>query len=93
VRKELAALTRADRRAGADAGEWAQAVDEFYADHAAFVAQTLRLPLEVAEGYVVQQSYIAHLGLPALVAYEATALRVLTWLALEQRTPEGDDNV
>ena len=86
-------MTRTERRAGAAAGEWSRAVDEFYAEHAAFVAQTLRLPLEFAEGYVAQQRHIAHLGLPALQAYEATALRVLTWLALEQRTPEGDDNV
>jgi HK97 family phage portal protein len=93
VRKEIAALTRAGRRAGDDAGEWTRAVDEFYADHAAFVAQSLRLPLEIAESHVAQQRETAYLGLPALLATEAESVRVLIELALSAAAPEGDDNV
>ena len=93
VRKELAALTRTERRAGAAAGEWSRAVDEFYAEHAAFVAQSLRLPLEFAEGYVAQQRGKAYLGLPALLITEDNSIQVLIELAQTAPAREGDDNV
>ena len=48
VRKEVAALGKAAKRSG----EWAQAVSEFYADHAEFVAQTLGIDPTTAANYV-----------------------------------------
>lgn len=48
VRKEVAALTKVAKRGG----DWAQAVNEFYADHADFVAQTLGIAPDAAQAYV-----------------------------------------
>lgn len=52
VRKELAALGRASRQANGDRAAWAQAVFDFYSDHAAFVAQAMRIPLATATAFV-----------------------------------------
>lgn len=60
VRKEVAALGKAAKRLAGegitiDQAAWAQAVDDFYADHADYVAQTLRIPDDQAALYVAWQ--------------------------------------
>jgi len=55
VRKEQAALERASRHCKQDSADWAQAVDEFYADHASYVAAALAIPAATAELYVTGQ--------------------------------------
>ncbi len=55
VRKEIAALGKAARRCADDPEGWRQSVEEFYADHAGLVAQTLRVRLADAEAYVAEQ--------------------------------------
>lgn len=54
LRKEVAALNKAAKRNG-DEDAWAAAVDAFYADHAAYVAQTMGISLEQAAIYVAWQ--------------------------------------
>jgi HK97 family phage portal protein len=55
VRKEIAAMSRAAKRCGEDRGAWAAAVQEFYATHGRFVAETLHIPVLSAECYVIAQ--------------------------------------
>jgi hypothetical protein len=52
VRKEIAAMSKAAGRAGEDLATWQAAVTGFYEDHAGHVAQTMRIPLELAGRYV-----------------------------------------
>jgi HK97 family phage portal protein len=54
VRKEMKALGAAAKRANGTE-EWAQAVNEFYATHAAYVAESLAIPEATAELYATQQ--------------------------------------
>lgn len=51
VRKEVAAIGKAAQRHD-DYGAWYEAVEDFYQGHAEFVAQTMRIPLEMAAYYV-----------------------------------------
>ena len=52
ARKEAAAMSRAARR-GSD---WAQAVTEFYGEHAPYLAQILAVPVSSAEIYAAAQA-------------------------------------
>lgn len=88
VRKELAALTKAARRAGEDFETFEREVREFYSDHAEFVAQTLRMPLDLAQGYVDQQREVAlRFGMPAVTMDEVTTVGRLCELA--RNPPDG----
>lgn len=51
VRKEIAAMSKAWVRSCGDRTAFATAVLDFYEDHAAFVAQSMRMPLEKAVEY------------------------------------------
>lgn len=78
VRKEKAAITRIYER-GADVET---AVSEFYTNHTALVAQSLRIPLQVAADYCqAQRSAVATYGLTAL-ADETAITAALANLAL-----------
>lgn len=71
VRKEIMALTKAVRRCGDDYDAFAAEVREFYGTHAQFVAQTLRMPFEPAQGYVDRQLEAAlGFGVPAMMLDE-----------------------
>jgi phosphoribulokinase len=84
VRKELAALTRAARRAGDDFEAFEADVNEFYATHAEFAAQALRMPVSTARMYVQAQRALAlRFGTPAVTLDEAAAVSVLMALAME----------
>lgn len=82
VRKEIAALTKAARRAGDDYEVFEREVREFYADHAPYVSQSLRMPLQVAEDYVVAQlAAVLGFGVPALMMEEDALVALLCELA------------
>lgn len=51
VRKEIAAVNKAASRFPGDREGWATAVIDFYNDHAPFVAQSMRVSLDVATAY------------------------------------------
>ena len=51
VRKEMAAMSKAESRAGGDREAWGTAVIDFYGDHALFTAQTMRISLSDAVSY------------------------------------------
>jgi HK97 family phage portal protein len=88
IRKEIAALGKACKRCGNDAEAWAEAVREFYADHAPFVAQTLRIGLDAAQRYVdEQQAALIERGAAAMEDWETTRAADLIALAM------GGDNV
>lgn len=55
IRKEVAAMSKLARRTAGDPDAWRQGVAEFYMDHAAFVAETLRINKAQAEAYCTQQ--------------------------------------
>lgn len=81
VRKEIAALSRAAKRAGSD---WPAVVDEFYADHATFVAQTLSISADMAERYVAEQvAELTARGPEALADWESRRVADLVALVLE----------
>lgn len=56
VRKEIAAIGKAEARADGDAAAFKAAVFEFFAEHADFVSQTMQIPAEIAERYCVFQT-------------------------------------
>ena len=54
VRRERVAVEKLAKKHAADVSGWQSSLREFYADHAAFVAQTMRVSIEVARGYAAQ---------------------------------------
>jgi HK97 family phage portal protein len=67
ARREVAALTRAARRTGVDEAAWQAEVAQFYGEHAAFVAETMRLSRQDARGYTAGQGdYLRDMGPTAL---------------------------
>lgn len=87
VRKEIARLTYLAKRT--DAEGFSAAATEFYAEHAPFVADTLRLEPSLAQQYCADQlaDLLEH-GLGAMDSWEATRIDELTnhALATEERT-------
>lgn len=81
LRKEAAALNRAVKR-GAD---FAQAVADFYSEHAAFVAETLCIaPVQAANYVDDQRQLLLTQGPDALVDWETRRAGVLAELVLEE---------
>jgi HK97 family phage portal protein len=71
VRKEIAALTKAATRC-ASPEAWQQAVEQFYAEHADFIAQTLHVPKSEAQSYARQVAdLVAQKGAAVLESWEA----------------------
>lgn len=84
VRKEIAALTTAARRAGEDFAAFEAGVRKFYSDHATFVAQSLKMPISIAEEYVASQQEGALLyGVPSLTMDESATVAMLCQFAME----------
>lgn len=74
VRKELAALGRLAKRTEGDAASWQAAVTEFYANHAVWVVEVLRMPMAVAQDYCRAQEALALAGYDELVAMQQAAI-------------------
>lgn len=51
LRRERAAVERIATKNASDPDGWKTGLQEFYAEHAGFVAQTMRLPMSIARGY------------------------------------------
>jgi HK97 family phage portal protein len=54
VRRERAAVTKLGVKHASDVDGWKKGLRDFYADHAAFVAQTMRISMDIARGYAGQ---------------------------------------
>lgn len=88
LRKELAALGKAWKRCGEQIGPaWEAEVRAFYADHAAFVAQVMRMPMDEAQGYAQTQAQAALLFGPVGVGKDAECC---VELLCEMATGVGD---
>jgi hypothetical protein len=85
IRREIAALTKVAQRTADDASAWRAEVAAFYADHAAFVASALRVPLASAERYVGEQrAALERYGARAMVDWETCRVTDLVALAMGQ---------
>lgn len=71
LRRERAAVEKMAVRFASDVDGWRQGLREFYADHADFVAQQMRLPLALARGYAAQHGSEFEACGVAVVAGEA----------------------
>lgn len=81
VRKEIAAIRRAAKH-----GDFMPRVNEFYSTHAEFVAQSLRISLDVAEQYVAGQiEEIILAGVEGVDDWETRRVADLVNLALESK--------
>lgn len=88
IRKEMAAMSRAWKRCDGDSAVWDQAREDFYADHAAFVAQTLRIGQAAAEHYCAEQLVeLDRYGLLAMEDWEIRRVEDLVTLALGVEKP------
>ena len=54
LRRERAAVEKLAKKHAADVEGWQSGLKDFYADHAGFVAQTMRLPIDQARDYAAQ---------------------------------------
>ncbi len=84
VRKEVAAMTRAARRAEGDPAAWEAAVKEFYADHAEFVAQAMQISLSLAQAYChTQEALLLDRGISVVSNWETQRAGELAALVME----------
>ena len=84
IRKEIAALSKAERK-----GALLETAETFYADHAEFVAQTIHIPVELADRYVAEQ--IAEMKLKKAASWsdwESRRVADLVALAMHPEHPE-----
>lgn len=84
VRRETAALGRVAQRGPLSPDAWAEAVGDFYAEHAPFVAEALHLDRVAVGGYIRKQvDTLIAAGPEAATNWEAERVEYLTTLALE----------
>lgn len=86
VRRERVAVEKLARKHADDPAAWRQGLQAFYADHAGFISDTLRIDPRVAQGYAAQHgSAFEARGLPIIEGeagaawerYEADSLAAL----------------
>lgn len=58
LRRERAAVEKMAKKHASDVEGWQAGLREFYEDHAAFVAQTMRMPIERARDYAAQHGSV-----------------------------------
>jgi HK97 family phage portal protein len=84
VRRETAALGRVAQRGPLSPEAWAEAVGDFYAEHAPFVAEALHIDAAAVGGYIRKQiDTLIAAGPGAAMDWEAERVEYLTTLALE----------
>jgi HK97 family phage portal protein len=84
VRRETAALGRVAQRGPVSSEAWAEAVGDFYTEHAPFVADALHLDAAAVRGYIRKQiDTLISAGPEAATNWEAERVEYLTALALE----------
>lgn len=85
VRKEIAAMTRAAQRAP-DSNAFAAAVEEFYIDHVAHVAQTMRISIDAAYAYAAKnREALLGQGVSVMSDWETRRVNELAALAVRSR--------
>ncbi len=90
LRRERAAVEKLAKKHASDVEGWKAGLRDFYADHAAFVAQTMRMPIALARGYAGQHGSafeaqgIVLIDGEAGQAWEATEADELAALALAE---------
>lgn len=83
VRKEVAAMTRAAKRSD-DRGAWASAVNEFFSNHAEFVAQTMCIPSDLAASFAARgRQELLITGPTAMDGWENKRVARLATMAME----------
>lgn len=90
VRKEIAAITKAYGRLKRHS-DWAAVVQEFYGDHALFVAQTLRIDVEIARRYVTEQMAELQNGPEVMADWETRRVVDLVALVLGESNRAAAD--
>lgn len=85
IRKEVAAVTRLRAKTEGDDAAWAAGLEEFYADHASWVADTMRIPIHEARRYVAEQlATLRADGPDAMADWETTRASALADLSAGQ---------
>jgi HK97 family phage portal protein len=83
VRKERAAVEKLAKQYADDPDGWEQGLRAFYADHAGFISETLRVPYDTAREYCGRQGCaLLKAGVSALDALDFRATEDLAVLAL-----------
>lgn len=78
IRKETVALSKAAKRCASDTEAWRTAIDEFYVEHAGYVAQTLRVDAKLAAWYCGEQRVLLlEHGVAAMEDWEARRIEDL----------------
>lgn len=89
LRRERAAVEKLAKRFASDVDGWKTGLRDFFADHAQFVAQTMRLHPDIARGYAAQHGSEFEAKGVVLIDGEAGAVwerfeaDELAWLALD----------
>lgn len=84
VRKEVAQLTTNAKRFSNDGDGWSKWLVSFYGDHAAFVAETLQIPIAVAREYAGRQGLaVQQGGIDVCRDWEWTVSQDLALLAID----------
>jgi len=86
IRRERAAVEKLAKKHAADGAGWAAALDEFYTEHTAFMAQTLRIATDQARAIAdAHRAALVAKGLAVLDdAWERIAAEDLAALALDE---------
>lgn len=85
VRKEISAMQRLAEKTAGDEAAWGAGVEAFYAEHAAFVAATLRIPDHDAVQYArSQRDELLALGPTVLGSWETERTAQLAAMAANQ---------
>jgi HK97 family phage portal protein len=83
IRKEIVVMTKTAKRCASDADAWRAAVEEFYVDHATFVAETMRIGRREAERYAQEQvADLVENGVSAMADWETRRAGDLIALAM-----------
>lgn len=78
VRKEIAALSKAWRKADGNADAWRNALADFYGEHCSYVAEVMRMDYDEAYEYATAQCRACENGIEAMVENERV---IIEWLA------------
>lgn len=86
VRRETAALGRLAQRGSLSSEAWAEAVANFYAEHAAFIGEALHINSATVGRYIRKQvDTLVQIGPEAATHWEAERVEYLAALALESQ--------
>lgn len=84
IRKEIAVVRKLAERHANDGAGWQAGLREFYAEHAGFVAQVLRLPRPFADAYVARHGLmLEEHGIGVMREWEWSETSELASLALD----------